>query len=344
MGDLASSKVELSDFDEVQEHFQSRGWTDGLPIVPPTGDRVRRMVEYTGRDPQDLIASLPPAAGEATVEKVAVNAVMAGCKPEYMPVIIAALEALMEPEFNLNGIQTTTNPTGPLLIVNGPIRQRLEINCGANALGPGWRANATIGRAIRLILVNVGGATPGPVDKATQGMPGKYTMCFGENEEENPWEPLHVERGFQPQESAVTVVAAQGTTNILEDSPDPQEVLLTIGASLIEVGCNNFHTGEGEPLVVLNPMHVALIAGTGFSKSDFKRYLHEKARAPREWLSTHAIERRIAAGAPVQDWTPMVRRWEDYMVVVAGGAGGLHTTFMPTFGNTYAVTKAIQEP
>ncbi|MEK7874017.1 MAG: hypothetical protein AAB502_09215, partial [Chloroflexota bacterium] len=175
---LRSTPITIDEsLEAINDAFYEKGWTDGLPVVPPTAERIQRMLDYVRRGPSEVVAHLPPTDGEATIEKIAVNAVMAGCRPDYMPVLIAAVEAITEPRFNLNAIQATTNPVAPLTIINGPIRKELNVNCGSNALGQGWRANATIGRAIRLILVNVGGGLPGTVDKATLGMPGKYSFC-----------------------------------------------------------------------------------------------------------------------------------------------------------------------
>jgi len=216
------------DFGEkVYKEFLDRGWTDGLPVIPPTEEAVDRAVTFTGRNPQDVVASIPPRWGEATVEKIAINAVMAGCLPEYLPVIMAAIEAMAEARFNLFFVQTTTHPCAPLLIVNGPIAKNLGINCHSGAFGPYYRSNATIGRAIRLILLNIGGAIPGTGDMATQGQPCKYSFCIAENEAENPWEPLHVERGFKASVNTVTVVAAENPHNIGEHCANNAEDLLT---------------------------------------------------------------------------------------------------------------------
>jgi hypothetical protein len=327
--------------EEAIDYLYSQGWTDGLPVIPPTEERVRAMVEYTGRDPQEVVARVAPAYAEATVEKIAINAVMAGCRPEYMPVVIAAVRAVAEPRFNLNGIQATTNPVGPMVIINGPVRRELGVNCGAGVMGPGWRANATIGRALRLILLNIGGARPDEVDKSTQGMPGKYTFCIGENEEESPWPSLSVERGFDPSRSTVTVVGAQATTNIIEINTDAGDILKTVVSTMRQAGCNNFVFGLGEPLLLLNPPHAKAIAAAGYSKDDLKRLLHREVRLPLDWFSRRAQERILADGRVEEGMVAIARRWEDIMVVVAGGGGGYHSTFIPTFGDTWSVTVPL---
>ena len=189
----------------IYEHFYAKGWTDGLPIIPPTEDLVGETLRYTDRAPEETVVELPPRGGAATVEKIAVNAVMAGCMPEYLPVLIAAAKAVAEPQYNLYGRQTTTHPGAHLVIINGPIRGELGVNCHRNVLGQGFRANATIGRALRLLLITVGGGVPGVTDMATHGHPGKYSYCIGEDEEGSPWSPLHADRGFDPGTSTVTV-------------------------------------------------------------------------------------------------------------------------------------------
>src|SRR5262245_14862754 len=195
--------------DLIEECYE-RGWTDGMPVVPPTSLGLKRMLDATGRDPQEVLGALPPKEGILTVEKVALNALMAGCKPEYMPVVLAAAEAIIDPRFNLRFNSRSTRGPAPLLVINGPIRQELSINCRSNVFGPGWRANATIGRAIRLLIRNVGGAVPGEMDRATLGHPGKYTYCIGEDEEHSPWQPLDVQRGFAKEDNVVTVISCEG--------------------------------------------------------------------------------------------------------------------------------------
>ena len=195
------------------EHAYEQGWTDGLPIIPATAARVKQFVAASGRAADDLIGLLPPRKGRATVEAIAVSAIMAGCRPEYMVVIIAAVDAMIDPSYPLEFMQVTTNPMTPFLLVNGPVRNELEINYGTGCLGPGWRANATIGRAIRLIMINIGGALPGVYSKVSFGSPLRYSYICGENEEENPWTPFHVDRGFKREDSTVTVFKASNFCN-----------------------------------------------------------------------------------------------------------------------------------
>ena len=330
-----------------QGFMMERGWGDGLPMIPATPERVAAMLAATGRPAGDLVAILPPRLGRATVERVAVNAVLAGALPEHFPVILAAVEAVAQPAFNLQAIQTTTHPCSPLIIVNGPIAARLGINGAGNALGQGHRANAVIGRALRLVLQNTGGARPGSEDRATQGHPGKYTYCVAENEAASPWEPLSVERGFPAEVSTVTVCASESPHNINDHgSSTPEGILTTVAGTAATVGSNNIYLG-GEPLVVLGPEHAATVAGGGWSKADFKRALWERAQVPLSRFDPSNLARFAVihpAGfkdRPPETLAPLARAWTDIMIVVTGGAGK-HSVLIPTFGATRSVTLRIE--
>lgn len=202
---LHSRRIHAAAEDDPFEFFFEQGLTDGLPVVPPTEERVQRMLAETKRDPQEVLGTIGPNYGRATVEKVAINAVMAGCHPSYFPTILAVAEALSDEKFNAHALNVTTFSATPLTIINGPVRNEIGVNCGHNALGHGFRANATIGRMVRLCIMNIGGAKPHQITKATMGHPAQYTFCVGENEEESPWEPLHVEKGFRLEQSTVTL-------------------------------------------------------------------------------------------------------------------------------------------
>ncbi|MBI2907341.1 MAG: hypothetical protein HYX92_06785 [Chloroflexi bacterium] len=340
-GAIRSSIIEMEDsFEAVNDYAYKKGWTDGLPIVPPTEERVAAMIEATGLDPQEEIVRIPPALGKATVEKIVVNAVMAGCLPEYVPVIIAGLRAMGEAEFNLHGIQTTTNPVTPASIINGPVRKSLDINCGPNCLGQGWRANATIGRAIRLLLLNVGGGVPGPVDKATHGQPGKYTLCFGEDEEGSVWEPLHVERGFRPDQSAVTVVGVAETSHIsTARTRDAREILMLLADNLGRIGTNDMNQGGGNPTIVLASGHAGLFQAAGYSKTDVKRVLYENSSVPVDRFPEIRVQLGIIRVENGRVYP--AKRAEDIILVVAGASEPYHATCMHTFGSTRAQTVAI---
>ncbi len=338
------------DSEAAFEYCLDRGWSDGLPVVLPTAERVERMLAYCGRPYDEPIAMLAPRYGAATPLRLAANAVMAGCRPEYFPLVMLAIEAMADEAFNLYGIQATTHPCAPLVIVNGPGAREIGMNSGHAALGAGNRANATIGRAVRLALVNIGGAIPGLGDMATYGDPTKFTYCAAENEEGNPWQPLHVERGFPAHATTVTVVAAEPPHNVNDhESYTAAGILTTMAGTIASTGQNNTYYAS-EPVVLLSPEHAATIAGDGYSKQAAKEFLFEHGRVPLGSFSPENIERRFRmklahkyADAGLDTRVPMVERAEDFIVVVIGGAGK-HSAYIPTFGNTHAVTRALTHP
>jgi hypothetical protein len=331
-------------YENIDAHYQERGWTDGLPIVPPTQAAVRELLRRTDRDPREVLGVLPPRQGEATVEKIAANAVMAGCRPEYLPVVLAAIEALVDPPFNLDSIQATTHPVAPLIVVNGSIARELGINAGYNAFGQGFRANLTIGRAVRLVLMNVGGGLPGTGDRSTQGSPAKIAYCVAENEAENPWEPLHVEAGLSPDVSTVTVFGCEGPHNIQDHhSATGLGILLTIAGSMGQAGSNNI-LGAGFPLLSLGPEHAATIARDGYSKRQVKEFLFEHARYPlaklgEEYRRALVHQRRKMVDAP-DTLVPIVRDAGDISIIVVGGAGK-HSAWQPTFGGATRPVRRV---
>src|SRR5207249_1788460 len=262
------------------ESLYARGVTDGLPVVPPTRALVARAVAATGRAAGELVALVPPNYGRATVEKIAINAVMAGCRPEYLPVVIAAVDAACDEAFDLHGVSATTNAPSPLVIVNGPIRAELEINSGAGVFGPGWRANATIGRAVRLVCVNLGGAKPGDVSMSTLAHPGRYAYCIGEHEEESPWESLAVEHGFASDQSTVALLAADAPLGVYaQRSRTPEDLMPTIAASMAVISHHRM-THWGDTLLVLSPEHAKILGDAGWKKGDVRRWLHDKLQWP----------------------------------------------------------------
>jgi hypothetical protein len=332
-------------FTEINDTFYERGWTDGLPIVPPTEDAVAAMLEGTDRDRDEAIGVLPPRQGEATVEKIAINAVMAGCLPEYLPVVIAAVEAVAQPDFNLDGVQATTHPVAPLIIVSGPLAQRLAINSGYNCFGQGFRANATIGRALRLVLMNVGGGLPGSGDRSTQGSPSKFSYCAAENEAASPWGPLRVELGFPADVTTVTVLGCEAPHNIQEHYSNTGEgILKTIAGAMGQAGSNNI-LGLGYPMLSLGPEHAATIAADGYTKQTIREFIFEHAVYPLEKLSDEFVEALgHRTGLPTGDRTGVARiaaRPDDIGIIVAGGSGK-HSCWHPTFGGmTRPVTRVI---
>ncbi len=269
--------------DPAQDPFEAlfeRGVTDGLPVVPPSRQRVDVLIAAAGRDRGELIALVPPNFGRATVEKIAINAVMAGCRPEYLPVVIAGVEAMCDDAFDLHGVSATTNFPSPLFIVNGPIRTALDVNSGRGVFGPGWRANATIGRALRLIVLNVGGASARTMSMSTMAHPGRYTYCIGENEEESPWESLAVEHGFSPGESTVAAFAGEAPLGVYDhQSRTASDLLITISRSL-EVISHHKSTHHGDTVVALSPEHARTIAGDGWGKAEMREFLWARLRKP----------------------------------------------------------------
>ena len=313
----------IRDADDAQvgDLFYRRGWTDGLPIIPPTIGRVEDMLRYATQPAEAIIGALDPLQGVATVEKIAVNAVMAGCDPAYLPVVIAAVETIVEPDFNLRGVQTTDENVAPLLVVSGPIVEQLNLNASYGALGPGWKANATIGRALRLIMNNIGGGWPGAVSFAGIGQPGRYTMCLAENAKENPWEPLHVEQGLDAAASAVAVRRAETALNLTGGLAEIASVMGS-AASLFAI----YHNGIVS--VALAPAVAKQLASEGLSKADVKRRLWETGRLDTEMWRRSWLHKDLAEANQWPDWVieaaesgsiPAVQSPDDITLFVAGG-------------------------
>ncbi len=325
-------------------YLAKKGWTDGLPVLPPTREAVDEMIKASGFDSDYRVGIVPPLNGVASIEIIAANAVMAGCLPEYFPVVVAAVRGLLQPGFNLNGVQTTTGNVAPIIIVNGPCRNALEINYGSNVLGQGWRANSTIGRAIRLVLMNIGGATPGLYDKATLGQPAKYTFCIAENEEQNPWEPLHVERGFSRDTDAVSVTGCSGIHSIIDEaSKSAKGIIMSMALSL--AGGATSGVTSSEALLIICPEHAATLSAGGYSKNDIRYELFTRARIPHEKISEENLE-LLAKRRPM--WfqrggtrdLPIVDRPEDIWIIVAGGSG-VKSAFIPGRTSTHMQTTII---
>ena len=346
---FTSEQIDVDDYHAAVELFFERGWTDGLAIVPPTEELVAATIAASGHEPHEELGEIPPAQGIATIEKLAINSVMAGCRPEYFPVIIAAVEAMLEPEHNLNGVQTTTHCCAPLTIVHGPIAIQLKLNASDGVFGNGFRANGTIGRAIRLILWNLGGNIPGEVDKSTQAHPGKWSFCIAEKEEANPWEPLHVERGVEAGKNAVTVFSCEAPHSVLCYGTVKQ-MLASLVSSLSGLGSNNVQA-MGETLVVLNPWQARQFHREGWSKPEIRVYLWEHARA--RLGDIRAVD---ALGISDQFWpswvekdnddyrVPITERPRNIHIVVAGGET-YFAAICPGWGGLggFAVTKEIRQ-
>ena len=341
---LQSLTSDLLVFDgaaDVIEHYFRSGWTDGLPVVPPTPERVGEFLDYVGRSPSEILGTEPTKGRVITVEKVAINAVMAGCLPEYFPVVLAAVEALVEPQFNLHAITVSTMGAAVLAVVNGPIADDLAMNSSVSVFGPGHRANATIGRAIRLVIINVTGALPGVLDKATLGHPGKYTWCIAEGEEVSPWEPLHVERGMGSEDSAITLFAGLSATQVSNHTGNyPEAILTSFRDAMFAAGY-----GQGEVVVVLCPEHVGYLGGAGWSKADVKGFLYENAqRRIAEWASAGHMS---PDGADPETMLATAQSPDNITVLVAGGFAGAFSQVIPLWGggsNSRSVCKQIAVP
>lgn len=346
-------RLRLPDAWAAIEHFFQQPWSDGLPVVPPTEALVRQMLDTVDRSPEEVVGLVAPRFGEATTESLAIHAVMAGCLPAYFPVVVAAVEALVDPRFGLHGVVATTHVSTPLLIVSGPVARELNINAGYNLFGQGWRANATIGRAVRLILGNLGGGLPGGTDQSTLGHPGKYTYCIAENSDKSPWEPLHVELGFQSEDSTVTVLAAAAPYSMSDFFNNTAlGIMRTFANSMANMGSANMYRG-GELLVVIGPEHAHDIASDGWTKQDIKYYLFDYARLPyaearRGGMYSEEVRRDLWPrwiDYTREDVTiPLVRTPNEVLVIVGGGAGR-HSAWVPGWGNvdrTRSVTRRIQ--
>lgn len=318
------------DPEKVSQDFYQRRLTDGLPIIPPTRERVNRFLNYTEHHPSDVIGVLPPRMGQATAEKIAINAVMAGCPPLFQPVLEHTIKAISLDKFNLTGVNATTHPVSICTIINGPLVKELGMNAVAGCLGPGNAANATIGRAIRLCLINIAGAIPGVGDHATHGSPAKYSFCFAENEEENPWESLHEERGYNQEDSTMTVMAAEAPHNVNDHrSQSAKDLLNTILHTAATAGCNNSHV-PGELLMIMSPEHAKALSKDGWSKKDVQTYIHENS-----YLSAVLGDRggrKLDEKLVIDGNVRITRSPQDVVLVVAGGPGR-HTMISHGFGS-----------
>jgi hypothetical protein len=346
MSALKSTRIRAPrDFRAIFDDMEQRGLTDGLPVIAPTADRVSEMLDHVGLPPDEVIGFVPPEGGPATAEKIAINAVMAGCLPEYLAVVIAAVRAVVQPPFNLLGIQTTTNPVGPVLIVNGPMRRQIGIHCGRGCLGPGFRANATIGRALKLVMLNVGGCPPGDIDKAIHGMPGKFSFCFGELEEDSPWTPLHVDLGFARESSTVTAFGGQGTQNIYAAMLDPADIAHILADGMRCYGNNGYLRACGSPLVILSPGHARIFADNGWDKSRIANELFERTKIPRAYIPRAAqLSTPIYTDYPPEATCHICASPQDIRIVVAGGPEAYHITYVPSFGTTVPCAAEIDAP
>lgn len=332
--------VALDDPADFSEYAYEQGWTDGLPVVAPTPQRVARMLAGTSRDRYEVVARLGPRGGEATVERIAVNAVLAGCAPEYLPVLLAAADLLGRPEMNLSAVQATTSPATPLLVVNGPIRDAIGLNCGRGCLGPGTRANATIGRAVRLLLINVGGGVPDLIDKSTQGLPAKFSLCLGEHEESSPWPSLLTELGWPRSASGLTMTSVISLANVRLPDPRPgslhQEIALLADALALR-GSKHVQVGAGNPVVMLSPGTASIFAADGYDKRRLREELFTAATRPgTEYPDQPLTSYRRDGGNVLPCASP-----DDIVVLVAGGPEANQSLVMSSFVDSPVLTTQI---
>jgi hypothetical protein len=326
---LAARRIEHDGDADASEICFERGWTDGLPVTPPTDVRVLRMLGGTKRRAEEVIGRIPPYLAPCTVEKAAINAVMAGCRPEYMPVLLAALEAALEPVFTLHGVLATTYFSSPVIVVNGPVARRIGMNSGINALGPGNRANATIGRALNLIVQNVGGGRSGEADRSTLGAPSKFTLCFAEDESDPDWEPLSVARGFARGGSTVTLFQGHGVEAFVDQKSRTAEALTrSMAMSLVKIGHPKL-VQSARAMLVLSPEHYAIYREAGWGRARIERALFEATIRPGAELVAGAGG--VGEGIPASRAAENVPKFhEDGLLVVrAGGQAGLFSAILP---------------
>ena len=325
---FASREIEIGADDDPAEIAYDRDWTDGLPVVPPTDLRIARMLSGTTRGPDEVLGLIPPNLVECTVEKAAINAVMAGCRPEYFPVVLAVIEAALKPEFSMHGLLATLWFSGPVIIVNGPVSKRIGMNWAGNALGQGNRANATIGRAFQLLIRNVGGGRPREIDRSVFGNPGKYTFCFPEDETDPDWVPLNVARGHAPGTSTVTLFHGDGVQGIADQkSRDPESLARSLAMGL----CGVTHPKLVEysnAILALSPDHYTIFKDEGWGRAEIEAALREALRRPGRDLIEGA--QGVGAGIDPSRAEEMVHKFREggLLVVRAGGRGGLFSAII----------------
>lgn len=332
-------------YEEWMTFSEERSWGDGLPLVPPTVPRVANALSISGLHKDDVIGAIPPSWRQATVRDVAINAVMAGLPPENLVLVVSAIKAMLRPEFNLYAIQATTNPVAPLVIVNGPIRDENKINYSYGCLGPGAKANATIGRSIRLILMNIGGGRPGELDRATIGQPAKFTAVLAENEERAPWGPLASSRGAPQGSNSATIIGVCCLVNHLDNTSTTSKELLTSLCHTISHYGSNTLQGGGEMLVILSPEHAEILSRDIPSRSQLQEAIYEHSVVSRDIFTPQALKlltrRRNAYPKAIEGrFIHVLDQPEDLLIVVAGGAG-LHSMIGPSLGPTRAVTAFL---
>jgi hypothetical protein len=343
---LRSTTYEMADALEANEAYQQWGWTDGLPIVPPNAESVLACLQAAELAPGDLVGVEPVRQRPLTAEKVAINAVMAGCLPVYLPVVVAILRAMCQEPFNLHGSSASTGGSAPFIVVNGPIRTAIGMNATHNVLGQGNRPNATIGRAVQLVLANVLGYVPGQLDRSTLGHPGKFTYCLAEDEDDSPWTPLAQERGVPAGRSGVTVLACAAPRQVMHEwTHAPEDILETFAADMRH-NMLTYSIWAGSYALVISKQLREILVAAGWRKSDIRAYIYRSARVvQRDWAAVGKAAIVHRGGGPDQEFTAL-RSPDDLLVVAAGGpAGGFGAVIPPWFGaKAQAVTQVIETP
>ena len=343
--ELKSRRVTVADLDSAIELCYTNGWTDGLPVVPPTAERIKAMLEAGGLEPDEQLAFIENRQVSVTAEKVAINAVLAGCKAEYMPVIAASVRALADPLYGYHGPATSTGGSAVFMVVNGPIARKLEINSGDNLFGPGWRANATIGRAVRLVMRNVIGTLPGELDRSSLGHGGKYTYCIAENEVDSPWPPFHTTRGFRPEQNAVTIFAALAPHQYSNQLSATPEGILTTACAHMKVSAGSGR--QPQYAMVFPAEHQAIMKRAKWAREDVQRYVFDNSKISLADLKRFHMKPGELAREDEETMVPLVEGPNDLLVFAAGGAAGVQSCFIPGWGGkngSQSVTKEIVTP
>jgi len=341
---LLSRRIEFARLEDDIEAMYGHGFSDGLPLVPPTEQRVLGMLEGTTRKPDEVVAVVPPDLVSCTVEKVAINAVMAGCRPEYLPVVLAAVEAACTDQFNMHGLLATTLSAGPVLVVNGPIRKRIGLNSGMNALGQGNRANATIGRALQLVVRNVGGGRPGEVDRAVFGNPGKFGFCIAENEEESPWQPLSVDFGANEGQDTITIFPGEGPRTVIDQlSREPESLARSLAATLRGI----YHPKAVmafDAILIISPEHARVFKEAGWDKARLAEHLHGLCSIPAEELLRGAGGMAEGLPGPIPVETIAKFRPGSIHILHCGGSAGMFSAVIPGWvGGTMGSQPILKE-
>jgi hypothetical protein len=343
--ELNSRRYTTQDMAEALELCYSQGWSDGFPVVPPTRDRIVAMLAAAGLEPDQQLAFIENRQVSVTAEKVAINTVMAGCRPEYMPVIVATVEALADPLYGYHGPATSTGGSAVFMLVNGPIARELDINCGDNLFAPGWRANATIGRAVRLVMRNVIGTRPGELDRSSLGHGGKYTYCIAENEAESPWPALHTERGFRADQNAVTIFAALAPHQYANGLSSTPEGVLDTACAHMRISASSGR--RSQYALVFAGEHMAIMAKVGWSRDDVKRYCFEHSKSSVADLKRFHLLAGDSTPADERTLYSLVDGPDDFLVIAAGGRAGIQSAYIPGWGSKSAsqsVSKEIRRP